>query len=210
MPDDIDWMIVGDFNLMRKQEDRNKEGGDLNEMFLFNDAISALGISEIVQQGRKYTWSNMQPSPLLQKIDWIFTSNSWSLKYLDTAATGLEMTPSDHCPCLVNISTEIPRLKIFRFKNYWLKLQDFQEILNQAWLPPAPHSDCAKIITAKFKKLRKSFREKQASLPSLKATITNVTSVIQFLGIIEEYKDLSLPEWNFRAILKDRLLALLE
>jgi len=39
------------------------------EMFMFNDAISALGLIEIVLQGRKYTWSNMQPNPLLQKLD---------------------------------------------------------------------------------------------------------------------------------------------
>jgi hypothetical protein len=65
MLDKIDWMIVGDFNLMRKPEDRNKAGGDLTEMFMFNDALSALGLNEIVLQGRKYTWSNMQLSPLL-------------------------------------------------------------------------------------------------------------------------------------------------
>lgn len=41
MPDDIDQMILGDFNLMRKPEDRNKPGGDETEMFLFNEAISA-------------------------------------------------------------------------------------------------------------------------------------------------------------------------
>lgn len=32
---------------------------------MFNDAISALGLNEIVLQGRKFTWSNMQPNPLL-------------------------------------------------------------------------------------------------------------------------------------------------
>lgn len=68
-PEEIDWLIVGDFNLMRKQEDRNKEGVIFAEMFMFNDAISALGLIEIVLQGRKYTWSNMQPNPLLQKLD---------------------------------------------------------------------------------------------------------------------------------------------
>jgi exonuclease III len=102
MPTNIDWIVVGDFNLMRKPQDRNREGGDLNEMFMFNDAISALALNEIVLQGRKYTWSNMQLSPLLQKIDWIFTSNAWTLKYPDTSATILEDTfrslsmPSDH------------------------------------------------------------------------------------------------------------------
>lgn len=69
MAPEVDWMILGDFNLIRKIEDRNKPGGDLAEIFRFNAAISHLGINEIVLQGRKYTWSNMQPSPLLEKLD---------------------------------------------------------------------------------------------------------------------------------------------
>jgi len=59
MPDTIDWMILGDFNLIRRQENRNKPGGNVNEMLLFNEAISLLGLNEIPLQGRKYTWSNM-------------------------------------------------------------------------------------------------------------------------------------------------------
>lgn len=59
VPQDCNWMIVGDFNLLRKPEDRNKPGGNVAEMLAFNEAISALGINEIPLQGRKYTWSNM-------------------------------------------------------------------------------------------------------------------------------------------------------
>ena len=59
MPDTIDWMNLGDFNLIRRQENRNKPGGNVNEMLLFNEAISLLGLNEIPLQGRKYTWSNM-------------------------------------------------------------------------------------------------------------------------------------------------------
>lgn len=44
MPDTMDWLIVGDFNLLRGPEDRNKPGGHINEMVMFNDAISALGL----------------------------------------------------------------------------------------------------------------------------------------------------------------------
>ena len=43
MPDEQDWLLVGDFNLMRSPENRNRDGGDINEMLLFNEAISALG-----------------------------------------------------------------------------------------------------------------------------------------------------------------------
>jgi exonuclease III len=40
MPEDMDWLVLGDFNFMRKPSDRNKPGGDVNEMLLFNEAIS--------------------------------------------------------------------------------------------------------------------------------------------------------------------------
>jgi len=92
-----DWIILGYFNLIRKPKNRNRPGGDLNNMFKFNEAISFLGINEITLQGRKFTWSNMQPSPLLEKLDWVFTSNSWAISYPSTHMTALDMTPSDHC-----------------------------------------------------------------------------------------------------------------
>jgi len=40
-------------NLLRIPEERNKLGGDISEMFLFNDAISALGVMELPLLGRK-------------------------------------------------------------------------------------------------------------------------------------------------------------
>lgn len=61
MPPNTDRIVLGDFNLIRKLEDKNKPGGDLAEIFRFNATISQLGINEIVLEERKYTWSNMQP-----------------------------------------------------------------------------------------------------------------------------------------------------
>lgn len=48
MAPEVDWIVLGDFNLIRKLEDRNKPGGDLSEIFRFNAAISHLGVNEIV------------------------------------------------------------------------------------------------------------------------------------------------------------------
>jgi exonuclease III len=63
MVDDIDWLIVGDFNLIRKQSDRNKQGGNIANMLNFNAAISNLRIEELKLHGNIFTWSNMQQSP---------------------------------------------------------------------------------------------------------------------------------------------------
>jgi len=47
MPEDREWIVLGDFNLIRKPEDRNRGEGNMAEMFMFNDTISHLGINEI-------------------------------------------------------------------------------------------------------------------------------------------------------------------
>jgi hypothetical protein len=73
MPDNIDWLIVGDFNLLRSPDNRNRPEGDTQEMFLFSTAISSLGLVELLLQGRKFTWSNKQDPPLLERLDWFFT-----------------------------------------------------------------------------------------------------------------------------------------
>jgi exonuclease III len=119
--DSEDHLILGDFNLIRKDTDRNKPGGDINDMFIFNAAISQLGINEINLQGRKYAWSNKQHDPLLEKLDWVFSSENWATSYPTTSVVAMEMIRSDHCPCVVTISTSIPRTKIFTFETYWLR-----------------------------------------------------------------------------------------
>ena len=80
-PPDVDRLLVGDFNLIREPENRNKPWRDLTETFLFNEAISALDLVEIPLLGRLFTWTNKQFAPLLERMDWIFTSNSWTLSY---------------------------------------------------------------------------------------------------------------------------------
>lgn len=68
------WLIMGDFNYIRGPENRNKDGGDHNNMMVFNNMIMAQDLVEIPLKGRAFTWSNMQDFPLLEKIDWIFSS----------------------------------------------------------------------------------------------------------------------------------------
>lgn len=118
IPAEEDWIILGDFNLYRHPEDRNRDGADVNDMFLFNSTICHLGLTKIALQGRKYTWSNMQHAPLLQRLDWVFTSSNWALSYLETTCKALAMEVSDHCPLVVAISTNIPKTSIFRFENF--------------------------------------------------------------------------------------------
>lgn len=56
----------------------------------------------------------MQDNPLLEKIDFFFTSYPASIAKL------LARPILDHIPCMIQIA-QIPRkVKVFRFENYWL------------------------------------------------------------------------------------------
>jgi uncharacterized protein YqiB (DUF1249 family) len=89
-------------------------------------------------------------------------------------------------------------------------MQNFKNILEESWYSPLSQQDSAMILTAKYKRLRRVLKEKQAAASSLKSCIQNVKITIHLLDIIEENRDLSLLEWNFRTILKEKLHDLLE
>lgn len=75
------WLFLGDFNFYRSLENRNKPGGNLHDTMMFNEAIGHLGLVELPLKGRAFTWSNMQQNPLLEQLDWFFTSTNWTCDY---------------------------------------------------------------------------------------------------------------------------------
>lgn len=160
--------------------------------------------------GRKFTWSNKQDPPLLERLDWFFTSNSWTLSYPNTAAWALTTEVSDHVPCLIRISTDVPKGAVFRFENFWMEHEQFMAVVNHGWNLPEPHVDAAKRISAKFKNLRRVLKAWHLQLSNLKTTINNVKLILSFIEFLEDFRDLSVQEWNFRELLSEKLLALLK
>jgi mannosylglycoprotein endo-beta-mannosidase len=55
IPDGEDWLIVGDLNFIRSPTNRNKPGGNINDMLTFNDIIHSQNLTERSIKGRKYT-----------------------------------------------------------------------------------------------------------------------------------------------------------
>ena len=79
--DDALWLLLGDFNFYRFVENRNRDGANMSDIATFNEIISYLGLIELPIKGRSFTWSNMQAEPLLEQLDWFFTSTAWTLKF---------------------------------------------------------------------------------------------------------------------------------
>jgi hypothetical protein len=188
--DDELWMLIGDFNFYRYAENRNKTGGNFQDSLIFNNIISHLGLTELLIKGRSYTWSNMQDVPLLEQIDWFFTSVAWTGVFPFSIVLPLARITSDHLPCRVQIGTNIPKANIFRYENFWLNHLECLEQIKTVWLTPVNVCNSAHIISAKFKLLRRTLKLWSKNLSNLSKLIANCNMTVAFFDRLEEIRAL--------------------
>jgi hypothetical protein len=203
-------LFIGDFNFYRSLEDRNREGGNMQDIIIFNEVISNLGLQEMPLKGRNFTWSNMQQNPILKQIDWCFTSTNWISDYLSTLLIPLSRPTLDHTPCMVQIQTSIPKTQIFIFENFWIDQPDFLDVVQAAWNTNVRASNSATRLSAKLKHLRRVLRRWAKGLSRLREQIISCNDTLLVLDKLEENRPLFVQERNFRSILKRHILKLLQ
>jgi hypothetical protein len=191
------WMILGDFNLMRSPENRNREGGDVNNMLLFNRIISHLDLVEIPLKGRAFTWSNMQNYPLLERLDWIFTCAHWTTTFPVTFATPLAKLSSDHIPIKIQIGTSIPKAQIFRFEEFWLDFEGFTDTVQSHWQQARHFTNSAQDLSARMKSLRHGLKNWSKNLSKLNKVIESCSYILAIIDGLEDQRTLSIQEANF-------------
>ena len=62
------WLILGDFNLIYRAQDKNNGRLNLPMLNGFRSTIDNLLLAPIELQGKKYTWCNDQKTPTMTKI----------------------------------------------------------------------------------------------------------------------------------------------
>jgi hypothetical protein len=208
--DSINWLFWGDFNFYRSVANRNRPGGNIADTLIFKNAIGHLGLIELPIKGRAFTWNNMQSDPLLEQLDWFFTSPNWTLDFPMTEVYPMAQITSDHVPCRVSVNTRIPKSNVFRFENFWAQHVGFLDAVQDSWLTPTHSSNSTRVISAKFKRLRYSLRNWSKNLSNLSLLINNCNTVILFLDSLENVIILFNPKANLRLLVKHQLKTLLD
>jgi hypothetical protein len=74
-------LIGGDFNILRYNDEKNKSflGNRFTDMF--NWIINSYELRELALSGGKYTWSNNQSDPTLEKLDRILVNDKWETNF---------------------------------------------------------------------------------------------------------------------------------
>jgi hypothetical protein len=152
----------------------------------------------------------MQNSPLLEKLDWIFTSSNWTSTFPNTLAEPMARRGSDHVPILIQIGSKIPKCQIFRFEEFWLEFEGLNEVVEKHWQHQGHYKNATQDMTARFKSLRHGIKKWSKHLPQLSVIISNCIYVLTLLDGLEEQRPLSTVERNFRTALTKHQRKLIE
>lgn len=152
----------------------------------------------------------MQQDPLLEQLDWFFTSVNRTISYPNTMVLVLAKITSDHIPCEVTIGTKIPKSSLFHFENFWSEHPGFYEAVQNGWDKQVRNQrDSASVIADRLKNVRYSLKHWNKRLSNLNMLISNCNKVIFYLDCLEEYRPLWTHEWNFRNFIKTHMEQLL-
>jgi endonuclease/exonuclease/phosphatase family metal-dependent hydrolase len=131
---DTPCLLGGDFNIVRKIEEKSSGNVDIHLMNSFNDMINCSSLRELYRSGSRYTWTNKQNPPIMCVLDRVLVSGPWEDHFDLATVTTLPRLGSDHSPLVVDTgNSQAVQQRYFRFNNHWLQHQDFKEWVRQKW-----------------------------------------------------------------------------
>ena len=68
----MQWLLLGDFNLIYKASDKNNNHLNTRLMRFFREVLDECDLREIHLPNRKFTWSNKRQNPMQAKLDRVF------------------------------------------------------------------------------------------------------------------------------------------
>lgn len=155
---------MGDFNVVRQERERKGSTFNGRKASDFNEFINSAGLMEVGMGIRKYTWIDREGSKL-SKLDRFLISRElldfWSGLY----ATILDRCFSDHCTILLKVSNKDFGPILFRFFDWWLKREGFNDLVRSSWGQGGISGSHACVFKAKLKRLKNHIKEWKMSLP---------------------------------------------
>jgi hypothetical protein len=148
------YVIGGDFNILRFSSEKNKVFVPNRFSDMFNSVINAYDLKELHMSGGKYTWSNNQANPTLEKLDKILVSKEWERLYPTILVYKKPRDFFDHNPLILDSgSQQTSKGGEFRFELSWLRQEEFSPKIRDVWLAPTRDRVALDRVTFKLKKV---------------------------------------------------------
>ncbi|KAF8674304.1 hypothetical protein HU200_048128 [Digitaria exilis] len=130
------WIIAGHFSLLLEATYKNKRNINIRNMGRFRRFVDDMELKDTPLHGRRYTWSNEQSNPTLEKLDRVLVSTEWEALFPSSFMQALSSDMSDHAP-LHFATNALPQPKRrFHFESWWLRVPGHTEAIARAWHCP--------------------------------------------------------------------------
>jgi hypothetical protein len=119
--------------------DKNSPNINRSRMNVFRSLVKNCGFFDLGYSGPAYTWTNTRFSskPTFERLDRCLVNAEWCVDYPISNVYNMPIiySISDHAAILLSTDGPIRRIKhSFKFENWWIKEQDFQDRAKSAWL----------------------------------------------------------------------------
>ena len=93
-------LVGGDFNIIRRQTEKNNANFNARWPTIFNAIIESLSLKDLELSGRQFTWASRRNTPTYERLDRFLASVDWEQKYPLVTVQALPRAGSDHTPLL--------------------------------------------------------------------------------------------------------------
>jgi hypothetical protein len=104
-------------------------------LHLFRSLVKNYGLFDLGYNGPAYTWCNKRYSskPLYERLDRFLANAEWSNLFPNVNIYNLPILQGDHAPVMAVLHSKFKKpTYYFKFENWWLLEDDFQETAMQA------------------------------------------------------------------------------
>ncbi|XVE94527.1 hypothetical protein REPUB_Repub02eG0016400 [Reevesia pubescens] len=155
------WILGGDFNVVRSQEEKIGLRYNLAAMEQFSRFIEDLGLIDIQLQNGKFTWCSNCDQPTFCRLDRFLISAELVSKFSGLVQKVLPRSLSDHNPVTISEEEIDWGPKPFKFFNYWLEIEGFQNLVSSVWSSFIPNNQQNASLWCRLRSIKPAIKKWQ-------------------------------------------------
>jgi hypothetical protein len=137
----------------------------------------------------------------MSRIDRLMATTEWHALYPLANLEAICTMTSDHCPLLMQGHSSCNFYRGFRFESFWVHIDGFKEVVQQAWMPTVISSDAIPRLHVKMVRTARAIKAwRRRTVGNIKVQLAIIQIVLTMLEKAQENRGLLRDELDFKKV----------